>query len=263
MGNMNQRWRDGETRWRPAGEVIQTSLYEVAAIPNPIAKEFVCRQHYSGTFPAARFRYGLYRGSDLQGVAVFSHPCSDRVLTNVFPGDVRASVELGRFVLLDHVPGNGESWFLARCFELLRGQGIAGVVSFSDPLPRATIDGRTVLPGHVGTIYQATNAVYLGRGDARTLNILPDGRAFSHRAEVKIRRGEQGWRYAAAQLVSAGARPMEDGEEAAAWVAGELARISRRVRHRGNHKYAFAIDRALRGCLPRSLPYPKVIDVAA
>ena len=48
----------------------------------------------------------------LQGVAVFSHPCNDRVLTSVFPGRATDSVELGRFVLLDEVPGNGETWML-------------------------------------------------------------------------------------------------------------------------------------------------------
>ena len=33
------------------------------------------------------------------------------------------AVELGRFVFLDQVGFNGESWLLARCFELLRRDG--------------------------------------------------------------------------------------------------------------------------------------------
>src|ERR671937_3248818 len=76
--------------------------------------------HYAGSYPAARWRFGLFRRSVLQGVAVFSHPCHDRVLTAVFPGRATDSVELGRFILLDGVPGNGESWFLGRCFAHLR-----------------------------------------------------------------------------------------------------------------------------------------------
>ena len=40
------------------------------------------------------------------------------------------TVELGRFVLLDSVAGNGETWFLARSFEILRKHAIVGVVSF-------------------------------------------------------------------------------------------------------------------------------------
>lgn len=51
--------------------------------------------------PAPRHRIGHYRRGELVGVAVFSHPCSDAVLTNVFDAPATLSVELGRFVLLD------------------------------------------------------------------------------------------------------------------------------------------------------------------
>src|SRR5438067_13926750 len=81
-----QRWRQRRDLYRSAGEVIRTRLYDVAAMPAAAAtKAFVVRHHYSGSYPAARFRFGLYRAAELQGVAVFSHPCSDRVLTRVFP----------------------------------------------------------------------------------------------------------------------------------------------------------------------------------
>lgn len=260
---MNQRWNEGRDSYRPAGEVIKTSEYDVAPIlDNQVPKGFVEKHHYSGTYPAARFRFGLYRLGELAGVAVFSHPCSDRVLTNVFPvaDDPTQAVELGRFVLLDEVPGNGESWFLARAFEHLRASGIVGVVSFSDPMPRSTADGRVILGGHVGTIYQSVNGVYLGRGDARTLHILPDGRSFNHRAAQKIRRREQGWRYAAQQLEVHGAAPLTEEMDSAAWLKTWLPRLTRPLRHRGNHKYAWPIDRAIRKHLPKSLPYPKKTD---
>jgi hypothetical protein len=85
---------------------------------------------------------------------------------------------LGRLVLLDEVPGNGETWFLGRCFACLRREGLAGVVLFSDPCRRLNREGVQVFGGHVGTVYQAHNAVYLGRGTPRTLALLPDGRVF-------------------------------------------------------------------------------------
>ncbi len=71
------------------------------------------------------------------------------------------SVELGRFVLLDSVPANGE--ILARAFECLRRKGLAGVVSFSDPVPRTKMDGTIIHRGHFGICYQATSATFLGR----------------------------------------------------------------------------------------------------
>jgi len=42
--------------------------------------------------------------------------------------------------LLDSVPGNGETWFLARCFEQMRKSDLIGVVTFSDPVPRKSPD---------------------------------------------------------------------------------------------------------------------------
>ncbi len=253
-----QRWRSRRESYRPAGEVIDPRRYEIAAIPDDTsAKAFVREHHYSGTYPAARWRFGLFeRGGRLAGVAVFSHPCHDRVLTNVFPVAARDAVELGRFVLLDSVAGNGETWFLARCFEQLR-HDVAGVVSFSDPVARATADGRTVHPGHVGTIYQAYNGVYLGRGRAQVLHVLPDGTVFSHRAKQKLRAAERGWRAAAARLQAFGALPPQPGADLGAWVDHWLARLARQLRHPGNHKYAWALDRSLRSSLPPRRPYPK------
>lgn len=113
---MNQRWRKGRSCYRPAGEVIRTSEYEIAELAGDSeAKTFVLAHHYSQSYPASRFRFGLHRHGSLCGVAVFSHPCNDRVLTNVFRCVPLAAVELGRFVLLDEIPGNGETYFLARC----------------------------------------------------------------------------------------------------------------------------------------------------
>jgi hypothetical protein len=258
--NTVQRWRSRRDTYRPSGAPIRTALYDVALIPDDTtAQAFVESHHYSGTYPAARVRVGLYRQDVLMGVAVFSHPCSNRVLTNVFPSLApREAVELGRFVLLDEVPANGETWMLARCFDLLRAQGIRGVVSFSDPVPRTDASGRRLFAGHVGTIYQAHNARYLGRSYARTLHLLPDATVFSHRAAQKIRSGHRGWRYAAGKLVAFGAEQLPadaDQEGRVAWLHHWTARLTRRLRHPGNYRYAWRLDR--RVALAPSGPYPK------
>jgi hypothetical protein len=248
--SLTQRWRERRDTYRPAGEPIQTRDYEVAPIrTDGPAKAFIVQHHYSGCYPAARFRFGLYRHGALVGVAVFSHPCNNATLSNVFDRD--PAVELGRFVLLDDVPANGETWFLGQTFALLKRESVEGVVSFSDPVPRTTSDGRRVFPGHIGTIYQAHNAVYLGRSTMRTLRLLPDGRVFSDRAIQKIRKKEKGWRYSAGQLEAHGATP-PDGP---GWLAAQLTALTRRLRHPGNHRYAWSLTRK------RSWPkqsYPKL-----
>ncbi len=268
----NQRWRDRRAFFRRPDEQIRTAEFEVAPIAeDSTAKAFVEAHHYSGSFPAARFRYGLFRHGELVGVAVFSHPARDEVLTRVFAtGDALDSTELGRFVLLDGVKGNGETWFLARCFELLRAEGILGVVSFSDPFQRTDIGGRVVMPGHVGTIYQAMNGHYLGRAKSETLRLLPNGQSISRRTLSKIRDGRKGWRYATEKLVAVGApapacleSELPDLDELNTWLDGVLPKVTRAVLHPGNHKYAWAVNRRARRFLPELNPvlYPKKVAV--
>jgi hypothetical protein len=257
----NQRWRRGRDAYRPPDEPIRTAEYDVGELPDDTAAKFFVREHhYSGTYPAARWRFGLFHRGVLQGVAVFSHPCNDRVLTSVFPGRATDSVELGRFVLLDEVPGNGESWMLGRCFRLLRRAGLAGVVAFSDPCRRLNRAGVPVFGGHIGTVYQAHNGLYLGRATPRTLTLLPDGQIFSDRAQQKVRAADRGVRYAVGQLVACGAEPPRSWRPAAltAWLWEWKGRLCRTVRHRGNHKYAWPLGRRVRR--PPGLPYPKQID---
>lgn len=254
-----QRWRDRRDRYRPAGEPIATHRYEVAAIPDDrTARGFVERHHYSGSYPAARFRFGLYCGEQLAGVAVFSQPVRDEVLA-CLPGDRLERVELGRFVLVDDVPGNGETWFLARAFDELRRIGLAGVLSMSDPMPRWSGAGDVVFPGHIGTIYQAHNGVFLGLGTARTLRLFSDGTVLSARAISKLRAGERGWRYVVELLERRGAAPFAGDRWT--WGRAAIAATTRTVRHPGNLKYAWTLRRRDRRFLPPSLPYLKLDEV--
>jgi hypothetical protein len=255
-----QRWHDGRGSYRPAGELFDPTAYEVSLLADDArAKAFVCEHHYEGSYPAARFRAGLFHKTGaLHGVAVFSVPCNMKTLA-VIPGpDLEEKTELGRFVLLDEVRANGESWFLARAFELLRREGVRGLVSFSDPTSRTDAAGDTVFRGHVGTIYQATNAVYLGLNEGRWLRLLPSGEILHNRALAKIRARDQGCRYASEILVRAGAAPLRDDEDARAWVKTWTERLTRRVWSPGKHKYVFGLDRVTKKHLPASLDYPKV-----
>lgn len=261
---LNQRWRDGDARWRPAGEVIQTSRYEVALIDgDAAAKAFVQQHHYSGTYPAARVRMGLYRGADLVGVAVFSVPANNRVIPSYLPHlDPLEGVELGRFVLLDDVPGNGETWFLARCFELLRQAKpeLRGVLSYSDPVPRRDESGQVILPGHIGTIYQAHNARYMGRSGARTQIIDRHGRILSPRAISKVRAGEVGQDYALAQIIEATGLKPKRHEVMRDYITRATAHL-RRVRHPGNHAYIWSLDKRTK-IKANPTTYPKRVDLA-
>lgn len=264
-----QRWRSRRDFYRPAGEPIVTRRFEVARIDSDsVARAFVEQHHYSGSYPAALARMGLYERArgELVGVAVLSQPPSQAALNAAlpFPGQ---RAELGRFVLLDRVPANGESWFLTRAFELARADGFEAIVAHSDPQPTTTAAGAVAFGGHVGTIYQATNAVYRGLTPARTRRILPDGTVLSARALTKLRLQERGWAYVLELLLRHGApEPRGDWRT---WCRRAVELVSRPVRHRGNHRYVWALDRRVRPLVPVTwqahpkMAYPKEVRRAA
>lgn len=259
-----QRWRDRASSWRPAGELFNAREAEAQVIDEATAKAFVTRHHYSGTYPAARLRVGMFWRGALAGVVVFSVPMSQQIVPKYFADlEAAAGVELGRLVLLDQVPANAESWLVARAFRLLRATlpAVRACVSYSDPIARTTAAGALVKPGHVGTVYQALNAHYRGRAAARTLLLAGDGRALCNRALSKLRADDRGAAYAYQQLRAMGAParlPLESGRSylARALEAGSF----RQVRHPGNHVYTWRLDRRE---LADPAAYPKAHDRAA
>lgn len=257
-----QRWLGGRHSYRPAREVIDPSRFDIAELDDDrTAKAFVTAHHYSRRFPAARFRFGLYQRGELAGVAVFSRPFTAAVITNAFPTfeSAEEGAELGRFVLRDDVPANGETWFLARCLDALRGR-VRGVVSFSDPTPRTNAAGAVLFPGHIGTIYQAANAAYRGTTEPATLRILPDGTVFSNMASGKIRRALRGMRGAAAELERFGAAPLADDAsdiERVRWLERWRTELTRPLRHQGLHRYTFTLDRHAPSSYEPRRSYPK------
>jgi len=237
-----QRWRGRRSSYRPVGELMRfdPAKHEVECIAGPgadtTARAFVVENHYARSMGAARERVGLYRGGVLVGLAVFTMPSQVKVLDHL-PCPREVSVELGRLVMLDSVEANGESWFIARALELLRGRGFEGIVSHADPVPRTNLAGEEVKPGHIGRIYQASNAV------------------------SKIRGRERGWRHAVDQLVAAGAAPPEHTGTAGDlhdWLRIELPRVTRPLKHPGNYRYLIGLTPWVKRHLPKSLPYPKL-----
>ena len=221
---MTQRWNHGRDSYRPQGEPIDTSRYGVELLEgkgsDTTAAGFVRTHHYSGTYPAAVVRVGLYRMKELVGVCVFGVPAQKAAIPKWTGHPASDGVVLSRFVLLDDVPANGETWFLGRAFEALVQvrENCKVVLSYADPVPRFTADGRMVMPGHLGTIYQAFNGDYHGRSKKETQWFGPDGRLFDRRSFSKIRNGESGAAACYDRLQTKGARPKKSSETWAEYI---------------------------------------------
>lgn len=265
----SQRWRDRQDTFVPNATYIDPAEFAVDVIDCALAKRFVVQHHYSGSFPASRLSVGLFRNgaagrSGLVGVATFSVPMNNRAIPlHTGLADPLQGVDLGRFIMTDDVAGNGETWFLARAFKALRREkpGIEGVLSYADPVPRRTAEGRIVKPGHIGHIYQGMSAAYRGRGTARIQRLTPDGQPFPERAASKIRNLERGHAYAVDELVRRGADRPAPGVDLRTWFDGVVAAgFFTAQRHPGNHVYTFALTRDAKRA-GRDLPkaaYPKL-----
>ncbi|WP_456085530.1 Mom family adenine methylcarbamoylation protein [Microvirga lotononidis] len=107
------RWNSRRASYRPSQEPIDPSQFSVAPVGDAIARDFVIRHHYSGSYPAAVAAYGMFQRiaafqEELVGVAVFSVPMQPKAAAAYgAPADAKFC-ELGRFVLKDHVAGNGK-----------------------------------------------------------------------------------------------------------------------------------------------------------
>jgi len=199
---------------------------------------FVVEHHYSHGIHNGPMCWGLFdedRPADvggfwpeppLVGVIAFATPASEAVRASVWgPEHVNRVTELHRLVVLDEYGRNTESRFIAETLRQLRRErpDLWGVLSFADPTE-----------GHVGVIYQATNALYTGRSARATFYRDRDGRL---------------------------RHPRQNGVNISAKVAA--ARGWSVVKREGKHRYLFILGSARRRRELRSrlrlpvLPYPK------
>lgn len=259
--DLSQRMTEGRVTWRPHRELFNARAHDVVLIDPGVAEAFVARHHYAGSCSPTAHPYGLHDRGELVGVAVFGPLPSMNAHRKVFPTlSTTEGVTLGRFVLTEGVRFNAESWFVARCFELLPERSVIAVESCADPVPRHLPDGTQIKPGHIGQIYQATNGVHIGRTNRATLRILPDGTCLSNRTQGKLVRGERGEGRAVAQLVKWGADPLRHDEDAEAWLELWRSRLTRSMRHPGNYRYLWCLNKRRRREVMRfpSYAYPKI-----
>lgn len=150
---------------------------------------------------------------------MFSVPIQPRAAAAYGAGPV-AFCDLGRFVLLNHVGSNAETWFLARALRPLAVDRLTPdgtpayplVIAYSDPLPCADSTGSVRFAGHFGGIYRDSSALYLGRTQPRRLWLSANGAVISERALSKLRTGDRGATYAYDMLRAHGAPTRRPGE---------------------------------------------------
>jgi hypothetical protein len=142
------------------------------------------------------------------GALVFAVSCSENVRASILGTGTEGGVtELHRLHILDGTPKNTESWFISKCIKSLRTDmpEIKVVISFADPTE-----------GHVGTIYQATNALYYGTSENAVFYIDCSGRV---------------------------RHPRQHGKNITPIVAAKRKWVP--TKREGKHRYLWVVDKAL------------------
>jgi hypothetical protein len=81
----------------------------------------------------------------------------------------------------------------------------------------------------------------------------------SARSAQKVRARERGHGHVERQLVSLGATPRRPHADGASWLTGALHEVGAlRMRHRGNHRYAFRLGRNARARARVRIGLPRV-----
>jgi len=135
-------------------EVYGISLHELE-IKELTVKEvrgFISLFHYSKLMPdSTKYVYGAIYKGQIVGVVCFGMGTTKSQYTSVIPNIKQGEyLELTRLWCLHTAPHNMESYLISRSLKLLP-KNVRLVLSYAD-------EGK----GHYGTIYQATNWLYIG-----------------------------------------------------------------------------------------------------
>lgn len=133
-----------------------------------LAREYIATYHYSHILPdCVQECFVAKDGTKIVGVLCYGRGATNDSITNLVKGiNLNQTRELVRLWCKDNTPKNTESFFIAKTLKLLPKE-VKAIVSFSDEEQN-----------HFGTIYQASNFYYLGKGNSNQMLINSEGKKF-------------------------------------------------------------------------------------
>ena len=162
----------------------------VGPVSGSDVQEFARRYHYTETGGNMSWRWGLWNGPVLHGVVAYNLP-TRTACESVFGAEYGPDKvwHMGRLILSDESPRNSESRLIG---------GSLHAITKNYPGVWAVITYAATDVGHIGTVYQATNALYTGTGGEAWFYVDKQGRRHgTHHGgrRVHLDRAEQmGWR---------------------------------------------------------------------
>ncbi len=130
-------------------------------ISKETAKRMVEGNHYSGKAPGIKHCFGLAIGEETVGCVLYSIPASYTLCNGVCGPELRDHVlELARLVITTDRK-NAASFLIGNSLKKLPPSIVVSYADCNDHI------------GHIGYVYQATNWIYTGHGNAEPVWIDP------------------------------------------------------------------------------------------
>lgn len=131
------------------------SKLRVGPVSRNDLKPYLIDRHYAKRMPSISYAFGLFDNAELIGVVTYGTPPSAAQRQGLVGKSMSHLVlELNRLCLL-YNRKNEASFLVAQSLKLL-------------PKPRIVISYADTAQGHIGIVYQAANAIYLGLSEKRT-----------------------------------------------------------------------------------------------
>jgi hypothetical protein len=168
-------------KWCPVADM------QISRVSPRDVNQFCRRWHYAQHGGSAMWSYGIWDGPTLAGVVSYNMPSREAA---AWPfGDEYATTvhHMGRLVCAETAPRNTESRLIAASLKLFK-QHV--------PYSTAVLTYAATGVGHIGYVYQATNALYTGRTPPSAYYVDETGRRRSTKQGVGLPRADaeaRGW----------------------------------------------------------------------
>lgn len=161
---------------------------EVHPVGTRDVQEFARRYHYTATGGNASWRWGLWHGATLLGIVAYNLPTRETCESVFGPEHFDKVWHMGRLALADDAPRNSESRLIS---------GSLKAIKESHPSTWGVLTYAATDVGHIGYVYQATNALYTGTGgDSHYFTDQSGKRRSTYlggKGVGRVRAAEMGW----------------------------------------------------------------------
>ena len=159
----------------------------VGPVSTSDVSEFCGRYHYTGLGNNVPIRFGLWHGFTLYGVIGYNVPTRETCASVFGDEDIEHVWHMGRLAMADASPPNSESRLIG---------GSLRAIERTRPEIWAILTYAAQSAGHVGYVYQATNALYTGTGGGNQYLLDENGNRRGTKQGVRVTIAEarrRGW----------------------------------------------------------------------